>query len=737
MPHARTRPAANRSAFKAQRAAIHTHRQHGVVSLLMVVLTGLGVLALTAAGLHAMRGTQEQQLTVHTNTQAVARAWAGAELVLQYLNGLTTAEVEAIPSGALTLTGAEGIEAQVTNNIDAGSGVRQLVVNVIGRSVQTAVVVQLVYEITPPSGTAPASSVSSIGTVDINSNLDLRGSIRVLGGTNANLMVKGTVDLGGSVEGINRVCSTEDMSIASGISVNRVCTLGNLTMGGSASVRGDAEVKGTVTLSGGSSSITTVLANGNVVLSGGSAQVGTVNTKGDISVSGGNARITGTAATEGNINWTSNATASTLNANGNIAYSAGNSNTVLNAGGNIGLSGNGHVQTLNALGHTTLASSWGKGVAGTMRVGGNLTYNEVQLINDGEVRGTLSREPNTASWAVTQNVTRNTSLVVDVPVVSVPVVNPVFKPSVSVDVFLLKDTANYVFEIEAGTGHRMVTVRNTHGIVDGTYYLGDYNRNHNIPELDRGNKDYLCTELNNSGKCIQPTLPYRTLCQGFSESNGCFSYNAGTTTWTLNGQSMAPGVAWFDGNLNVSNGTYINTFLATGNIETSGSLKIFSPNYAGYTPVCTDSRSASPYGITVDYRLSGLWPSDLCQADDTYAPNAIGNTALMAGGVDASGVYVGGDISLGASNAIYGNVIAGNILDATGNTTVVGSVQVANLRSTAGSTTTTWRGSTTIDLTNIPSTFTPGLLPCMGGTCTTSGNPTGSAGARIRWSRYL
>ncbi|WP_322303169.1 hypothetical protein [Hydrogenophaga sp.] len=705
-----------------------------MVSLLMVVLTGLGVLALTAAGLHAMRGTQEQQLTVHTNTQAVARAWAGAELVQQYLNSLTTAEVEAIPNGALTLTGVQGVEAQVTNNIDAGSGVRQLVVNVVGRSVQTAVVVQLVYEITPPSAGAPAPSVSSIGTVDINSNLDLKGSIRVLGGTNANLMVKGTVDLGGSVEGINRVCSTEDMSITAAISVNRVCTLGNLTMGGSASVTGDAEVKGNVSMSG-NTSITTVLANGNVVLSGGSA--GTVSTKGNITVSGGSARITGTAATEGNINWTSSTAASTLNANGNIAYSAGNNNTALNARGNISLSGNGRVQTLNALGNTTLSSNSNtNGVMGNLRVGGNLVFDKDQVVNDGEVRGTLSREPNGASAKVKQDVTRNTSLVVDVPVVSVPVVNPVFKPSVPVDVFLLKETANYVFEIEVGTGKRMVTVRNVDGIVSGTYYLGDYSYKWDQPELARGNKDYLCEAVNDSGICTEPTLPYRTLCQGSSQYNGCFSYNAGTTKWTLNGQSMAPGVAWFDGNLNVSNGTYINTFLATGNIETSGSLKIFSPNYAGYTPVCTDSRSASPYGITVDFRLSGLKPSDLCQADGTYLPNAIGNTALMAGGVNASGMYVGGDISLGASNAIYGNVIAGNILDTTGNTTVVGSVQVANLRSSAG-TTTTWRGSTTIDLRNIPSTFTPGLLPCMGGTCTTSGNATGSAGTRIRWSRFL
>lgn len=733
MPDDRIR-AANRWHFKALRPAAPRNRQHGMVSLLMVVLTGLGVLALTAAGLHAMRGSQEQQLTVHTNTQAAARAWAGAELVQQYLNGLSTAEVEAIPSGALTLAGAEGIEAQVTNNIDAGSGVRQLVVNVTGRSVQTAVVVQLVYEITPASGTAPTPSVSSIGTVDINSNLDLKGSIRVLGGTNANLMVKGTADLGGSVQGINRICSTEDMSITAAISVNRVCTLGNLTMAGSASVTGDAEVKGNVSMSG-NTSITSVLANGNVLLSGGS--VGTVSTQGNITVSGGSARITGTAAAEGDIEWTSSAAANTLNANGNIAYSASNSNTALNARGDIVVSGNGRVQTLNALGNTTLSSnSTSNGVMGNLRVGGNLTFDKNQVINNGQVRGTLSREPNGASAKVKQDVIRNTSLVVDVPVVDVPVVNPAFTPSASVDVFRLKDTANFVFEIEAGTGYRTVTVRNIDGIVDGRYYLGDYIYKWDQPELARGNKDYLCTAVNNSGICTAPALPYRTVCQGNSQYNGCFSYNAGTDTWTLSGQSMAPGVAWFDGNLNVSNGTYINTFMATGDIDTSGNLKIFSPNYAGYTPVCTNSRSASPYGITVDYRLSGLWPRDLCQADGTYAPNAIGNTALMAGGVDASGVYVGGDISLGASNAIYGNVIAGNLLDTTGNTTVVGSVQVANLRADSDELT-TWRGSTTIDLTNIPSTFTPGVLPCMGGTCATGGGTTASAGTRIRWSRYL
>ena len=709
-------------------------RQRGAISILMTTMAGLGVLGLTASGLLAMRGTQEQQLVVHTNTQAAARAWAGADLIQQYLSGLTPTQVAAIPSGALTLGGAQGIEAQVISNADAGGGVRRLQVNVIGRSVQTAVVVQAVYDIAPASSAPSTSAVVSLGTVNINSNLNLTGSVDVLGGTNAELMVNGTSTLSGSVTGIHRLCSADDMEIHSAISVNRVCTLGNLSVTGGATVAQDAEVKGNVTLSG-NASITTVLANGNVTLSGGSARVGTVSTKGDIAVSGGSASITGQAKTEGNISWTSSAAASTLNANGNIAYSAPNNNTSLNARGNIALSGNGNVQTLNALGNATLSSNWDKGVVGNLRVGGNLTYTDKQRIQNGQVRGTLSRQPNTNSWDPTQNITRNASLVVDVPTVSVPVVSPSFKPPVTVDVFQLKDAANYVFEIESGTGKRKVTVRNVAGITNGTYYLGDYGHVWNVPELARGNKDYLCKAVNNSGICTAPALPYRTLCQGHSEYNGCFSYNTRTNTWSLNGETMAPGVAWFDGHLDTGNGTYINTFLATGNISTSGNLKIFSPNYAGYTPVCTNSRNTSPYSLSVDHRLSGLKPTDLCQDDGTYAPNAIGNTALMAGGVGPGGTYAGGNISLGAGNKIHGNVVAGNLLDTTGNTTVVGAVQVAYSRPSDSDNTTRWGGSTTIDLRNIPSTFTPGLIPCMGGTCDSSGTTTG--GVRLRWTRYI
>lgn len=346
------------------------------------------------------------------------------------------------------------------------------------------------------------------------------------------------------------------------------------------------------------------------------------------------------------------------------------------------------------------------------------------------------------------NVTRDTSLAVSVPPVSVATLSPILMPSSSVDVYALKSSANYVFDIEAGTGYKRVTVKNVADITDGTYYLGNYPYVWNVPELARGNFDYLCTTVNASGVCTAPTLPYKTLCQGYSDSNTCFSYTPATKTWAINGTTMAPGLAWFEGSLNVGNGTYVNTFASSGSITTSGDAKVYAPNYVGYNSVCSQTSGAP--GNVRGSRLSGLVPSDVCNvpavaavaATSTtpaipatpavaYAAPAIGNVALVAGGF-VGGVFQGGDITLGSSNDVYGGVIAGNLLKTGGSTVVHGAVQSAGQGSSSNKTT-TWTGSTTIDLRNTASSYTPGGRPCM-----VNCNPVaGPANASIFWTRYL
>lgn len=62
-------------------------RQHGVATILIVVFTGLALTAAVLTTTYRVRGAQEQSVALHAQTQAQIRAWTGAELVRQYIEG--------------------------------------------------------------------------------------------------------------------------------------------------------------------------------------------------------------------------------------------------------------------------------------------------------------------------------------------------------------------------------------------------------------------------------------------------------------------------------------------------------------------------------------------------------------------------------------------------------------------------------------------------------------------------
>src|SRR5690606_27053764 len=258
-----------------------------------------------------------------------------------------------------------------------------------------------------------------------------------------------------------------------------------------------------------------------------------------------------------------------------------------------------------------------------------------------------------------------------------------------IDVYPLRAAANYVFEY---VGNRIqVQVSQVAGIPDGTYVLG---------ERQDGRKDWLCRpgDLRN-GVCRQPVA---TICQGYSDYNACFAFNRGK--WTVNGTSMARGVAWFDGDLQVGNGTYVNTFLATGNLNTSGNHRTVSPNYAGYAATC---RNAAPAGtqLGVYSHFAELVPTNLCNIDDgSMAGEPLGNIAYLAGGLAPGGGFVGGAQRAGAGDEIR------------------------------------MGGSTTMDLGSGSDDYDPSApIPCMVD-CEPEpepGEPVEGNTATVQWSRYL
>jgi len=230
------------------------------------------------------------------------------------------------------------------------------------------------------------------------------------------------------------------------------------------------------------------------------------------------------------------------------------------------------------------------------------------------------------------------------------------------------------------------------------------------------------------------TKPVATICQGFSAQNSCFSYGGGK--WAVNGQSMARGIAWFDGNLEIGNGVYVNTFLATGNINTAGGHRTTSPNYAGFAVVC---QNVTPKGASIggNANFASLVPTNLCAATD-MVKNELGNSAFIAGGSSpTTGAFVGGTVKLGASTLAEGNVIGADVINTGGSTTIKGSVVAAG-QDKNNTSPVVLSGSTTIDLTGGSSNYDPTVIPCMkdcdGGSVETPGSTENAS--TVLWTRY-
>ncbi|HET7866956.1 MAG TPA: hypothetical protein VFL86_21355, partial [Burkholderiaceae bacterium] len=294
-----------------------------------------------------------------------------------------------------------------------------------------------------------------------------------------------------------------------------------------------------------------------------------------------------------------------------------------------------------------------------------------------------------------------------VPGLAVPIVALTFDTIQipKIDAYAYRSAANYQFDRDS-SGRTVVTVSQVNGVPDGTYYL--------TGNADK--QDYLCTGPSYAaGSC-----PAK-ICEGYSDYNSCFDYSGGT--WSINGKTMAPGVAWFKGNLSAGVGTYYNSFIATGNITTAGANITKAVNYAGPGSSVVPKVDA----VCINSRFGSLYPLNFCTGTGgaTFVSNPPGNIAFAAGGMVGT-TYVGGRIDLTASNDVYGDVLAGDLVVTGGSTTVHGVILATRQGSNTGNS--GFGASTRIDLTNLPSTFHPG------GDGPPTTNPPPSA--RLLWSRY-
>ena len=693
-------------------------RQRGIATVLILLLVGLALTAAVLATAHHIQGQQQQDVTTHAQTQAQLKAWTGAELVRQYLeqlqaNGhLDTLREQLLPL-ELTLTGTNVTDTVLARITAVGSAPdNTLTAQITGIAAldsraEARAMLEVVYA--PGAGSTPPPTAPRPTVLNYNRNLTLGGSIKIEkdagDDTPYEIRVLGDiVTLGNSITGVDRLLSTGSIHIGSGSAF--------------AELHANCDVKLT-----GSVTAARVLARRNACFTGSARATEKIRANGSVETAASQPKIAAGAQPQGPdacaapapqndttvpTCWLPEPPAPPAPRPFHGVYLRGGSAGAIDieTAGDIYLTGSGTISKLLAQGDLFVPGS-GKVTQGT--VGGQLL--EVKAWNTNNVQ-----------------VTTQTGLTVALP--AVPLV------SIATETFNANDyraSANYAFTVDAN-GYRKVTVRQVQGLADGEYFLGDY--------TGGGYKDYLCTQVSGavaSPTCTAPATPAATatLCQGYSAWNGCFTH--GPDGWKINGQSMAPGVAWFAGNLEVANGSYFNTFIATGNIKTSGSHITYAPNYVGYDGQQTTTSGASvtlPQGVCKHSAFPQLQPAQFCTPPDTYTALDVGNYAFMAGSradEDWPNLhsYQGGDITLGASSRVYGNVKAGNQFISGGSTTIHGYASAlalgVSVRNSMG-------GSTTFDLRNLPASFTPGspgTLP------EEEGGISGSYGTmQMQWSRY-
>ncbi|GGA44086.1 hypothetical protein [Dyella nitratireducens] len=718
-------------------------RQRGVMNLLLVLLVGLAMTVTTMGVVHTVRSSQEGQLSLHSITPAQGSTWMDAEVVRRYLAAANMATLKSGPlqvSGDdMTVTilnikptssssGTSGTTYQVVANITAGAAT--------GTPAASKATLQVVYNVTPNATKGTGSNNSNgnasvnVDTLNFYKDLNLTGGITVLGGAqNANLNVQGNVTLdNATITGVNSIRSTGNVTVGSGIHVNQIYANGDVTVTGAASAD-LINALGNVTIDGGANPFV-IQANGSVTFNGGNAT--SVTAIGDVNVPAGGVKI-GTITTQGNVDWTgSGGSVSTIQANGNVIYDGGNNQTSITAGGNVTLNGAG-VATVTTPGN--VFDNVNDGESTTIKAGGDLTLNSWQP-GSATIGGKFNNVLNRSSGFT---VTQQSGYVVTVPTITITPLPPVTISQPGIDAYALQSLANYQFQFVQGA--IQVTVSNVANIPNGTYYLGWYPGSSLNGAPWRGYEDFLCTKLvpnsvnNGIGQCLEPVTPAHTICQGQSEENNCFSYNNGV--WTLSGKSLARGILWFQGDLDFNGGYYLDTAIATGNINTAGAFRIDAPNYAGYDEMCAN---VTPAGLTLDATqqadFAGMYPTNLCDtANKQLFDNSIGNVALLAGGY-VDGTFSGGDINVGASSVINGSVMAGNVLNTGGSTTINGSITAA-AQNPNDNTPNNISGATLMNMNQLPGTYKPGTVPCMQSCTSATAGSNGSNTSTITWTRYL
>jgi hypothetical protein len=561
-----------------------------------------------------------------------------------------------------TITGLEVIRSTGSVSIGSGSSFGNVFSNCDVKITGSVSIKKVAAQrhVCTSGGAGISESILANGTVIINSS-GANGDIaaRAAGACTGSTLqpcqaVYTGSPLGGTHNGV--------YFVSGGVNAARIDTIGKINFANSGTIQGATSVEGDLKTGAGVNFGGALRIGGNLIMTGGTA--GSVVVVGDVSLP--NAGVIADLHVGGK-----------LTSRGTITSALVVGNTLVEGNSIFKLLGGG---ALNV-------TAWDP--VGTSGIGCDGTNNS-QCVS--RVKGSITKS---SPWMDKVYVRQDTGLIVANPSpvsVEIAPAEIVTMKVGSFDAYTLESQANMAFKYVGGK--IKVYLRDMNGMASGEYFL-----------VDGGGdkKDFACpTESFSTSSCVR-------IGKGYSDSNTLVTYEQNKKTkvwaWNLNGIELAPGIAWFEGNLNVGTGVYYNTFIATESISTSGNHKTYAPNYAGYNG-SFDNVNYSPKGICNNSNFT-TYPTQLCsKSDNKYSYPALGNYAFMAGSVSKQTTsYVGGNISVGESTVIYGNIKAGNIFTSGGSTTVYG--YLTALAQGSDNNLNSMGNSTTIIVNNLPPSFNP------------------------------
>lgn len=728
---------------------VYSYTQRGMATLAILILVGFAVSVAVFGALRFLQGSQSQTTAYHSQTQAQMRAWSGVDMLFQYFSGLnnlsspptfealTSALNSARTSGSNLLASATNLEAFVqTVQPNPENNEAQVTINVtgiseLGSKAEARSTVQVVYAIrgiNSGGGGQSCSQVCSNVAIDLVGDFRAEGDIKFSSPPNTpyEINVDGNVSLGGiSTGGVNVIRSTKSIKFQGGSATNFTemhasCDL-QISNAGGFTVHNVKATRNVCLMNTVNSSM--INANGSVFVSGGK--------HGDIYAHANKpAGVAQCAIGADTLCGDSPATSSTYDS---FAASPGVRTSPEPTINNIYSRNAVHlhssvnvIERVSAEGSlriTGCTPNWGSAM-----YGGDFT-------NNNSCSRTATKFNGPWVFPVT-------------PVSAVQIQHEIF------DANTLRGIANYLYYRDSSNRTR-VYVRGVTGIPDHTdssnpddvQQGGYYYRTANI--LDPNNTGwsnrtvagYICKN-NNSPSRDDELVPHCLAQLGKANNITTFLPSFDNGKWTFNGINHAPGVVFVDGNLDVGNGTYTNTFIVTGNINvtTAGNGGVFSLNYAGFNGVTSNGITAIGVCSNTHYTVK---PTDFCQGS-TYKADAlqgIGNYALLAGSCPAAGCtigqngkitdYIGGDIKV--EKSVFGVIKAGNYFTTGGSARIYGAI--SSLAQGSAAQTHVFGASTEIHLLNpqVSDRYNPNNCTNQ---CTTLPSNSGTE-ISVLWSRYL